>query len=109
MTRLPATQNLFLSSDGASLDYGSRALYISDLNPTQELGRQAMVETQWRMSRWELFMLGVRCIGIALEPPRDLPQHRDLPRFIIAMLVIALIAGSIGLAFAVYGTGRGLD
>ena len=76
------------------LDYGDGTLFISDLNPR--------VETQWRMGRLELFLLGMRCIGEALEPPRGLPQRQDLPRLIAAMALIAIIFTALLLLFLVY-------
>jgi len=35
-------------------------LVVRDLNPE--------VEASWTMSRWEMFVLGLRCIGAAVMP-----------------------------------------
>ena len=93
---LPHTRNLFLAAEGPSLDYGGGTLFISDLNPQTEI--------QWRMGRLELFLMGMRCIGEALEAPADLPQVSDRPRFIIALVVVSTIFAALFWAFLHYAT-----
>lgn len=48
---------LFTDPTGPKLAYGDGVLHVSDLNPEVELG--------WRMSRWDMIKLGLRCIRAA--------------------------------------------
>lgn len=48
------TKTLFWHPSGPLLTYRHGFLDISDLNPE--------IETRWRMSRWEMFKLGLRCL-----------------------------------------------
>lgn len=49
---------LFWHPTGPKLSYRNATLKVSDLNPH--------VETQWRMSRWEMVKLGFQCIHASL-------------------------------------------
>jgi hypothetical protein len=51
---------LFWDQTGPLMRYADGILHIEDLNPE--------FKTKWRMSRWEMFRLGWRCIRAALEP-----------------------------------------
>jgi hypothetical protein len=48
---------LFCDPTGPKLTYSEGVLRVSDPNPEVELG--------WRMSRWDMFKLGWRCIKAA--------------------------------------------
>lgn len=50
---------LHLHHTGPWMRYENGLLKIEDLNPD--------FKTQWRMSRWEMFRLGWRCIRAALD------------------------------------------
>lgn len=52
------TTPLYWHNTGPLIRYSGGTLHIEDLNPE--------VKTQWRMSRWEMFALGCRCIRAAL-------------------------------------------
>jgi hypothetical protein len=45
---------LFWRRTGPRMRYEAGMLHIQDLNPEARM--------QWRMSRWEIFMLGMRCL-----------------------------------------------
>ena len=51
---------LFIHHTGPMMKFEGEFLYIEDLNPE--------IKTQWRMSRWEMFKLGWRCILCAILP-----------------------------------------
>lgn len=53
---------LFWHPTGPKVSYRDGMLHVSDLNP--------QVDTQWRMSRWEMVKLGFACMNAALMPPR---------------------------------------
>lgn len=71
---MKSTRNLFLAEEGPSLDYGDGTLYISDLNP--------QIETQWRMSRLELFTMGMRCVRASMS------ESLFLDRLLFAAMLI---------------------
>jgi hypothetical protein len=48
---------LFCDPTGPKLSYDGSVLNVSDLNP--------QIETRWRMSRWDMLKLGLRCIKAA--------------------------------------------
>jgi len=48
---------LFWRPCGPLLRYKAGVLHIEDLNP--------QVSTKWRMSRWEMFRLSMRCLRAA--------------------------------------------
>jgi hypothetical protein len=50
---------LFMHPSGPLLAYRHGFLDVHDLNP--------QVETRWRMSRWEIFTLGLRCMAAAMR------------------------------------------
>jgi hypothetical protein len=52
--------NLFWHPTGPSLRYERGVLYISDLNPE--------IHTKWRMSRSEMFWLGIKSLLSAIRP-----------------------------------------
>ena len=45
---------LYWHKTGPLLRYSDGTLYVADLNPE--------IETKWRMSRWAMLKLGLRCI-----------------------------------------------
>ena len=45
---------LFFDASGPLLKFSDRTLYIEDLN--------LEMKTKWRMSRWEIIKLGLRCL-----------------------------------------------
>lgn len=49
---------LFFHPTGPMMIYRDGLLSISDLNPE--------VSTRWTMSRWEMFVLGLRCLAAGL-------------------------------------------
>lgn len=49
---------LFFDHTGPLVRYSSGTLEIADLNPD--------IETRWRLSRWEVFKLGVKAIVAAV-------------------------------------------
>ena len=49
---------LFFKNEGPMLRYVLGVFCIDDLNPSATI--------RWRMSRWELFKVGLRCIWAAL-------------------------------------------
>lgn len=51
-------RTLYWHQTGPLLAYGEGTLLVSDLNPH--------VETKWRMTRGEMFLLGWRCIVAAV-------------------------------------------
>jgi hypothetical protein len=48
---------LFIDPTGPKLTYENGMLHVADLNP--------QIETRWRMTRWDMFKLGWRCIKAA--------------------------------------------
>lgn len=54
----PKTRTLYWNETGPLMNYCAGMLLISDLNPEKHI--------QWRMSRWEMLRLGLRCIRAAL-------------------------------------------
>jgi len=50
--------NLFWSEAGPLVKYDGDFIYIEDLNPH--------IETKWRMSRWEMFVFGIKAIKSSL-------------------------------------------
>jgi hypothetical protein len=53
---------LFFDPTGPLLRYKHGTLYIDDLNPE--------ITIQWRMSRFEMFKVGLRCMVAALRRER---------------------------------------
>ena len=51
---------LFMDHSGPLLAYRHGFLDVQDLNPE--------LETRWRMSRWEMFKLGWRCLIASIKP-----------------------------------------
>lgn len=51
---------IFLSRTGPLLRYRDGTLDIEDLNPE--------MKRQWRMSRWEMMVVGLRCLWAAIRP-----------------------------------------
>ena len=51
--------SLFFDPNGPLITYRDQTFYVSDLNP--------QIDTQWRMSRWEMCVLGWRCIWAAIK------------------------------------------
>jgi hypothetical protein len=51
-------RTLFWAKTGALIRYDDGMLYVENLNP--------QVRTRWRMSRMDMFRLGLRCIRAAL-------------------------------------------
>jgi len=51
---------IFWNETGPSIQFDGEFLHVEDLNPH--------IQTKWRMSRWELFSLGMRAIAAALTP-----------------------------------------
>lgn len=51
---------LYWHPTGPLLSYAERTFLIEDLNPTARIA--------WRMSRWELFKLGCRCVWRSAWP-----------------------------------------
>ena len=51
------TMTLLFRNWGPMMHYHNGLLKVSDLNPE--------IETQWRMSRWEMLALGWRCLVAA--------------------------------------------
>ncbi|MEY9179692.1 hypothetical protein [Bradyrhizobium sp. USDA 313] len=51
-------KTLFFDQAGPMLSYEHGFLRIQDLNPE--------VQAQWRMTRWEMFKLGMRCLLASL-------------------------------------------
>ncbi|MGY3130085.1 hypothetical protein ACVWZM_000767 [Bradyrhizobium sp. USDA 4501] len=49
---------LFFDHAGPMLSYRDGVLHVADLNPE--------LKTQWSMTRWEMFKLGVRCLLASL-------------------------------------------
>lgn len=49
---------LFSDPSGPLLTYRQGVLHIADLNPE--------LKTQWRMTRWEMAKLGLRCLTAAI-------------------------------------------
>ena len=56
----PKGVTIFLSRTGPLLRYCDGALDIEDLNPE--------MKRQWRMSRWEIMVVGLRCLWAAIRP-----------------------------------------
>jgi hypothetical protein len=52
------SKTLFFDPSGPLLTYTRGVLHIHDLNPE--------MATQWRMSRWEMFKLGLSCLTVAI-------------------------------------------
>jgi hypothetical protein len=50
---------LYFHPTGPLLKYNGGTLYVQDLNPE--------INTHWRMSRQEMFWLGVRCFFAAVS------------------------------------------
>jgi hypothetical protein len=50
---------LFYDHSGPMLKYQNRVLHIHDLNPE--------LHTQWRVTRWEMLKLGLRCLWAAMR------------------------------------------
>lgn len=50
---------IFWNGTGPLLRYEQGTLYIEDLNP--------QLKTRWRMSRWRMAVVGVRCIWAAIR------------------------------------------
>jgi hypothetical protein len=53
----PKAHNLYWDPTGPLINYVGGTLHVCDLNPEQEI--------RWRMSRMEMFKLGLRCIKAA--------------------------------------------
>lgn len=51
--------NIYREATGPLLDYNGDRLLIADLNP--------QIETRWRLSRWQMFKIGWRCIIAAVR------------------------------------------
>jgi hypothetical protein len=49
---------LFWRAEGPQLEYRDGSLFIADLNPE--------IELSWRISRTELFAIGLRCLRASL-------------------------------------------
>lgn len=72
---------LFFDFSGPLVEYSDGMLRVEDLNPH--------VQTQWRMSRWDLFKFGLRALlvacalgsaGCAGGVARHADQNRDYDR-----------------------------
>lgn len=50
---------LFWQKTGPAIHFDGEFLHVEDLNP--------QVETEWRMSRWEVMMMGFRAIYAAIR------------------------------------------
>jgi len=50
---------LFWNPTGPLVTYQNGILYVADLNPE--------TTTKWAMSRWEMFKLGLACLGAAVR------------------------------------------
>lgn len=53
-------KNLFCHETGPLVQYDGDILRIEDLNPH--------IQTKWRMSRWEMFVFGIKAIKAAVTP-----------------------------------------
>lgn len=49
---------IYWNETGPLLHYNGERLLIGDLNP--------QIETKWRMSRWQMFKIGWRCMVAAI-------------------------------------------
>lgn len=65
-------RTLYFDQTGPMLRYGNGLLHVADLNPE--------VETRWRMSRWEMFVCGLRFALAACDPknPVDRKSKADV-------------------------------
>ena len=54
-------RTIYFHNTGPLIRYDAETLHIEDLNPQQSM--------RWRMSRWEMFKIGVRSIVAALAAP----------------------------------------
>ena len=54
------SKTLFWHPSGPLLAYRDDFLHVQDLNPE--------IETKWRMSRWEMFKLGLCCLWVSIWP-----------------------------------------
>lgn len=52
-------RTLFFDHSGPLMQYQPGLLKIADLNPE--------MQTQWKLSRWELFVLGLKCLWAAVR------------------------------------------
>lgn len=59
----PRRFNLYFNETGPVIQYDGTMLHVEDLNPH--------VQTRWKMSRWELFLLALASLRASLRRYRD--------------------------------------
>jgi hypothetical protein len=59
LTQKEKTMTLFWQQTGPLMKYDAGLLQVEDLNP--------QMKTQWRMSRMEMLVLGIKCLWAAIK------------------------------------------
>ena len=63
---------LFWTPEGPQLEYRDNTLFIADLNP--------QIEIEWHITRWELFVIGLKCLWSATRSVDELDKVRQRSR-----------------------------